>query len=66
MAEIEFSALERRWLQRRFESPAAPAHEGEAWEKARNRAGTTVHWGFAAAHARTELHRLYLSYSPRC
>lgn len=64
MAEIEFSALERQCLRRRLGSADALARESKAWERARNRAGTTIHWRFTTAHARTKLHRLYPSHSP--
>jgi len=58
MAEIELSCLHRTCLSRRIAPDELPA-EVEAWEKARNRAGTKIRWQFTTADARIRLRRLY-------
>jgi len=59
MAEIEFSALARQCLERRFPDHATFVQEVAAWTAARNRAHTTVHWRFTIADARVKLASLY-------
>ena len=59
MAEIEFSALARQCLERRFPDHATFVQEVAAWTAARNRAHTTVHWRFTTADARVKLASLY-------
>jgi hypothetical protein len=59
MAEIEFSALSRQCLERRFPDHARFVQEIAAWTTARNRAHTTVRWRFTTADARIKLASLY-------
>jgi len=58
-AEIEFSALSRQCLERRFPDHLTLGQEVAAWTAARNRAHTTVHWRFTTADARIKLASLY-------
>jgi hypothetical protein len=46
MAEIEFSALNRQCLDRRFKDQSELEQEVQAWTQARNQAGTSVKWRF--------------------
>jgi hypothetical protein len=64
MAEIEFSALSRQCLDRRIASHSRLAKEVVAWAKARNKAGTTVHWRFTTGDARVKLASLYPKFLP--
>jgi hypothetical protein len=64
MAEIEFSALSRQCLDRRIASHKVLAREVAAWAKARNKAGTTVHWRFTTGNARDKLASLYPKFLP--
>ena len=64
MAEIEFSALSRQCLDRRIASHKILAREVAAWAKARNKAGTTVHWRFTTGDARNKLASLYPKFLP--
>lgn len=59
MAEIEFSALSRQCLDRRFEDQGELEHEVLAWTRLRNEAGTSVKWRFTTADARVKLASLY-------
>jgi hypothetical protein len=59
MAEIEFSALSRQCLDRRFESLAELELEALAWEKRRNLKSIKIHWSFAVKDARQKLNRHY-------
>jgi hypothetical protein len=62
MAEIELSALQRQWLDRRLGDRATMASEVTAWVTARNGADATVDWRFTTADARIKLKRLYPAY----
>lgn len=59
MAEIEFSALSRQCLNRRFESLEQIEKEVLAWEKTRNQKAIKIHWSFTAKEAREKLNRHY-------
>lgn len=64
MAEIEFSALSRQCLERRFPDHATFVQEVAAWTTARNQAQTTVRWRFTTADARLKLASLYPNFEP--
>jgi hypothetical protein len=57
-AEIEFSALARRCLDRRIPETATLRAEVTAWQGRRNAAGGAVDWRFTTADARSTLTRL--------
>lgn len=59
MAEIEFSALSRQCLDRRFDDRNHLHHEVSAWTRDRNHASTSVTWRFTTADARIKLASLY-------
>ncbi len=59
MAEMEFSALSRQCLDRRFESLEQLEKEVLAWEKRRNQDATKIHWSFTTKEARDKLRRHY-------
>src|SRR5262249_767891 len=59
MAEIEFSALNRQCLDRRFEDQSALDRQVQAWTLARNQAATSVKWRFTTSDARIKLASLY-------
>ena len=59
MAEIEFSVLSRRCLDRRIGDAETLQREVQAWTQQRNRARKSVDWQFTTADARTKLKRLY-------
>jgi hypothetical protein len=59
MAELEFSALGRRCLDRRIPDQEILRQEIAAWEAERNAARATVQWRSTVTDARTKLHRLY-------
>lgn len=59
MAEIELSVLGRQCLARRIADPEVVASETEAWQRARNKAGTTIQWRFTVDQARDKLAHLY-------
>jgi hypothetical protein len=59
MAEIEFSALNRQCLDRRFEDQSELDRQVQAWTLARNQAATSVKWRFTTSDARIKLASLY-------
>ena len=59
MAEIEFSALSRQCLNRRFDSVETMAQHVEAWKKDRNKKATKIHWSFTVIDAQEKLARHY-------
>jgi hypothetical protein len=59
MAEIEFSALSRQCLDRRFDDRSHLEREVAAWTLDRNTASTSVTWRFTTADARIKLASLY-------
>ena len=61
MAEIELSILGRQCLSRRIDNVQELRHEVNAWERARNDAGTTANWQFRTEDARIRLVKLYPS-----
>lgn len=61
MAEIEFSALSRQCLNRRFPNAEALIGEVAAWQDHRNARQVTVDWRFTTDDARITLKRLYPS-----
>lgn len=61
MAEIEFSALSRQCLNRRFPNTEALIGEVAAWQDHRNARQVTVDWRFTTDDARITLKRLYPS-----
>jgi len=61
MAEIELGILGRQCLSRRIETIEDLRRETQAWEVARNSAGTKVNWQFTTKDARTKLTKLYPS-----
>jgi hypothetical protein len=61
MAEIELGILGRQCLSRRIDNVDDLRREAEAWEKARNVAGTRTNWQFTTEDARIKLRRLYPS-----
>jgi hypothetical protein len=61
MAEIELSILGRQCLSRRIDNVQELRHEVNAWERARNDAGTQVNWQFRTEDARIRLIKLYPS-----
>lgn len=63
MAEIEFSALSRQCLDRRFDDRDQLVHEVAAWTCDRNAASTSVVWRFTTADARIKLASLYPKFS---
>jgi hypothetical protein len=61
MAEIELGILGRQCLSRRIDNAQDLRHEVNAWERARNDAGTKVNWQFRTEDARIRLVKLYPS-----
>ena len=59
MAEIEFSAISRQCLDRRFVSLGQLEEEVLAWVERRNRDATKIHWSFTVNEARLKLARHY-------
>ena len=59
MAEIEFSALSRQCLNRRFDSVATMTQQVEAWKNHRNEKATKIHWSFTVMDAQEKLARHY-------
>jgi hypothetical protein len=59
MAEIEFSALARQCLERRFDDRDQLERQVAAWTRNRNDASTSVTWRFTTADARIKLASLY-------
>ena len=59
MAELEFSMLSRRRLDRRIGDRDTLVAEVAAWEAARNEQRATIQWQFTVDDARHKLHRLY-------
>lgn len=61
MAEIEQGILGRQGLSRRINNVQDLCREVEAWETARNAAGTVENWQFTTTDTRIKLRRLYPS-----
>ena len=61
MAEIEFSAMSKRWLERRIGSVAMMREEVTAWARRRNREGAKIRWRFSTDKARCKLGRHYVA-----
>jgi hypothetical protein len=61
MAEIELGILGRQCLSRRIDNVQDLRHEVNAWERARNDAGTKANWQFRTEDARIRLVKLYPS-----
>lgn len=59
MAEIELSVLGSQCLARRIADPEVVIRETDAWQRTRNRIGTTIKWRFTLQQARGKLHHLY-------
>jgi len=59
MAGLEFSAMQRQCLNRRFADIATLEEECPAWVAAPNHAHLTIKWQFSNAAARLSLHRRY-------
>ncbi len=63
MAEIELGILGRQCLSRRIDNMDDLRREANAWEVARDTAGTKVDWQFRTENARIKLKRLYPSFN---
>lgn len=63
MAELEFSALLRQCLDRRFSSLREVSHHVACWEVTRNTQHMGSDWHFSSSQARVKLRRLYPSSS---
>jgi hypothetical protein len=61
MAEIELGILGRQCLSRRIDKVQDLRHEVNAWQRARNDAGTKANWQFRTEDARIRLVKLYPS-----
>jgi hypothetical protein len=61
MAEIELGILGRQCLSRRIDNMDDLRREANAWEVARDTAGTKVDWQFRTEKARIKLRKLYPS-----
>ena len=59
MAELELAVLSRQCLARRIPDRATLEREVQAWSRARNDAGVTVHWRFTIDEARARLDNIY-------
>ena len=59
MAEIELSVLGSQCLARRIAERDNVTKETDAWQRVRNREGTTIKWRFTVQQARTKLAHLY-------
>ena len=59
IAEIEFSALSRQCLNRRFDSTQTMAQQVKAWNEERNDKATKIHWSFTVMDAQEKLERHY-------
>ena len=59
MAEIEFSALSRQCLNRRFDSVQTMTKQIEAWQIERNKKMVKIHWSFTVMDAQEKLARHY-------
>jgi hypothetical protein len=59
MAEIEFSALSRQCLNRRFESIQTMAQQVRIWQNNRNKKAIKIHWSFTVNLAQEKLARHY-------
>ena len=62
MAEIELGILGRQCLSRRIDNMDDLRREANAWEAARDTAGTKVDWQFRTETARIKLKKLYPSF----
>lgn len=59
MAELEFSALSKQCLDRRFVSLELLEKETLAWARQRNQDAIKIHWSFTIKEARDKLMRRY-------
>jgi hypothetical protein len=59
MAEIEFSALSRQCLNRRFDGVETLVEQVKAWEKDRNKRAVKIHRSFTVKGAQVKLARHY-------
>lgn len=59
MAEIEFSILQRKCLQKHIADKAELEKQIRAWEKQRNEANPKIQWQFTNQEARIKLRKLY-------
>jgi transposase len=59
MAEIEFSAMSKQYLDRRIGSIKTLKSEVLAWTKKRNKAQTKINWQFTKEKARDKFERFY-------
>lgn len=59
IAEIELSALQSQYTNRRIPNRECLQKEISAWESARNNRGAPINWRFANENARIKLTRLY-------
>ncbi len=64
MVEVELSVLVRQCLRRRIPEAEVLRREAQAWERERNRLGTSADWRFTTDDARTKLRKLYPSIEP--
>ncbi|MBA3793579.1 MAG: transposase, partial [Rubrobacter sp.] len=64
MVEVELSVLVRQCLRRRIPEAEVLRREAQAWERERNRLGTSADWRFTTDNARTKLRKLYPSIEP--
>ena len=64
MAEIEFSALARQWLNRRIGSLEELSQQVGLWVADRNQQGVKVHWSFTVATAESKMQRWYEQINP--
>jgi hypothetical protein len=59
IAEIELSAMTRRYLERRIDTLEKLSSELDVWQPERNTNHKIVKWQFAAEDARIKVHHLY-------
>jgi len=59
VAEIELSALNSQFLDRRIPDIEQMRREVAAWEEDRNNRAATIDWRFTTENARIKLKRLY-------
>jgi hypothetical protein len=64
MAEIEFSALAKKCLDRRIKDLSTLDKEVLAWSKQRNEEQVKIHWSFTVKTARTTLASKYQKVNP--
>jgi hypothetical protein len=64
MAELEFSALARQWLDQRIASIEELAAQVQDWAAERNRPAVKIHWSFTVKSAEDKMKHWYEKVNP--